>query len=257
MDFSRIQELHLAKQDKTLYERMRHELPDPKWLSIDCAYSGSDVPEEKIELILSVSPLESLSITIGTPYYYDQGPKSRNRFPLETIIQKHGLSLQSLSLNQRESEQPHLHRSMLSIANLSAIREACPKSTHLSLDIDRNETVGWVNATLNTITDINSLESVTLRLEIGTGLEHRDEGQVYWKPEAVSDQDPFREPRVSLGVAESLFRDLRRKKQGCALSKVEFVAGDFEDKPHSGPIYVLDWAEGRARNVRVRISRLR
>ena len=52
---------------------------------------------------------------------------------------------------------------------------------------------------------------------------------------------------MSLQVAENLFRDLQSKKRGSAFTRVDFVVGDFEDKPYSGPQYFPDWAEGRAR----------
>jgi hypothetical protein len=52
---------------------------------------------------------------------------------------------------------------------------------------------------------------------------------------------------MSLDIAKKLFKDLRTKKQGRELTKVEFVVGDFEDKPYSGPIYFPSWEEGRAR----------
>ena len=55
---------------------------------------------------------------------------------------------------------------------------------------------------------------------------------------------------MSLKVAETLFEDLRAKKKGRELNKVEFVVGDFEDKPYSGPIYSPYWDEGRARLFR-------
>ena len=55
---------------------------------------------------------------------------------------------------------------------------------------------------------------------------------------------------MSLDIANALFQDLRTKKQGRELTKVEFVVGDFEDKPYSGPIYFPSWDEGRARLFR-------
>ena len=116
---------------------------------------------------------------IGAPYYYASCLKNRTQFPLADILHNHGATLRSLSLKQRESEEPQLRRPMLSLADISAIHEACPNLSHLSLDIDRNETAGWPNATLDAITDIQTLESLTLRLEIGADLPLRRQWRVF------------------------------------------------------------------------------
>ena len=63
MEFSRIEELHLAQEESIFYQRMKDELLGLRRLSFDWGNSGSSVPEERIEFIRSVPPLESLSIT--------------------------------------------------------------------------------------------------------------------------------------------------------------------------------------------------
>ena len=248
MDFSQIEALHLEQEKPVFYEVMKDELPSLKHLSFDWRNSGPSVPQERIEFIRSVPPLESLSITIGVPYYYDDGPKNRTRFPLDDILDVHGRSLESLSLKQLECREPELRRPMLSVDDIDSIRESCSNLSHLCVDIDRNAAYGWPNHTFNAITNISSLASLTLRLEIGADLHTgREHGEYYWNEEGLGGQGPFREPRMTLEIAEQLFGDLRAKKQGEQLSKVDFVVGDYENKPYSGPLYFPEWDEGRAR----------
>lgn len=247
MDFSQIEELHLAQEEKTPYTRLKN-LTSLRHLSFDWGNSRPEVPEERVEFIRSVPPLESLSITIGPPYYYAEGIKNRTQFPLLTILETHGASLQSLSLKQREGQEAHLRRPMLSLTDLSAIQDSCPHLKHLSLDIDRNASTGWPNATFRAITQISSLDSLTLRFEIGADLHGRGEpGDYGWNPAGLDGAGPFREPRMSLEVAQKLFDDLWAKKVGEELRQVKFVVGDHEDKAYSGPLYFPSWEEGRDR----------
>ena len=249
MDFSQLEELHLAQEQKTFYERMRHELPGLRRLSFEWANSGPSVPEERISFIRSMPPLESLSIAIGSPHYYDEAVKNRTQFPLSAILERHGSSLQSISLRQGECHEANLRRPMLSVDDISAIRATCTNLKHLGLDIDRDEPTGWPNTTFEAITQMSGIESLTLRLEIGADLHEASEhGRHYWNPEGLNGAGPFREPRMSLEVAQSLFEDLRTKKVGEELKRVEFVVGDFEEKPYSGPVYFPSWEEGRVRS---------
>lgn len=246
MDFSQIEKLHLGQEDTLFYDRMKNELPSLRHLSFDWAHSGTHAPSERIDFLKSQPALESLSITIGASYYgcVDQ---NRTQFPLGDILSVHGPSLHSLTLTQRESQLPSHRRPMLSLPNITAIRRACPNLHHLALDIDRNASTGWPNATLDALTAIPSLTNLTLRLEIGADLHASDRGEYVFNPDGLQGPGPFREPRMSISVAETLFSGLQGKKVGRKLEKVEFVVGDFEDKPNIGPLYLPNWEEGRAR----------
>ena len=72
-------------------------------------------------------------------------------------------------------------------------------------------------------------------------------GDYGWNSDGLRGVGPFREPRMSSSVAEELFEYLRAMKHGRELKQVDFIVGDLEDKPYSGPIYVPYWEEGRAR----------
>ena len=52
---------------------------------------------------------------------------------------------------------------------------------------------------------------------------------------------------MSLNVSEALFADLRAQKQGNELQQLNITVGDYSEQSHMGPLYIPDWAEGRAR----------
>ena len=194
MDFSQIEELHLAQEEKVFYERMGKELPSLKRLSFDWSNSGDSIPVERIQFIESVPPLQALSIEISPPYYYSEEPKHRTRFPLEQILGKHGQTLQSLVLKQRECNEANLRRPMLSVEEIDAVGDSCPHLHHFGLDIDRDVSYGWPNKTFDALSRIQSLESLTLRLEIGADLHDTGEDGSYgWNPRGLDGPGPFRE----------------------------------------------------------------
>ena len=249
MNFSQIEDLHLAQEEKVFYQRMGNELPSMKKLSLDWRNSGTNVPQERVEFIQTIPPLESLSISIGAPYYYSQDAKHRTRVPLAEILETHGTSLQSLVLKQSETNEPKLRRPMLTVDDVNKIGTSCSNLQHLTLDIDRDASYGWPNATFDALTNMMSLESLTLRLELGADLHNLNEPGTYgWNVQGLSGPNEwFREPRVSMDVAETLFQELGAKKIGKELKKVVFEVGDIPDKPYSGPLYFPSWEEGRAR----------
>jgi hypothetical protein len=256
MNFSRIEDLYLAQEERIFYERMQTELPSLKKLSLAWVNSGSNVPQDRVEFIKSVPPLESLSISIGAPYYYSGDAKNRTRFPLTEILEIHGSTLKCLVLKQSETNEAKLRRPMLTVDEVNGIGASCPNLQHFTLDIDRDGSYGWPNATLDAVTNVTSLESLTLRLELGADLHDVDEWGAYGRnPQGLNGPNEwFREPRMSLEVAESLFRQLSAKKIGKELKRVVFEVGDIADKPYSGSLYFPSWEEGRARSFVCKLS---
>lgn len=249
MDFSQLEDLRLTQHSEVFYQRMGHELPNLKTLQMKWINSGVNVSTEKIEFLRSIPPLESLSISIGPPYYYGTGKKNRTLFPIQTVIDAHGESLQRLALTQMECSEPNLRRPMLPVDQIRSIGASCSNLSHLTLDIDRDASFGWPNATLEALTSIINLESLKLRLELGTDLhDHMEPGTYGSNPAGPgSPEDLVREPRITMNVAEAFFQDLRASKAGKELHRAEFEVGDIEEKPYSGPIYMPSWDEGRAR----------
>ena len=248
MDFTQLEDLQLAQDETLFYERMKHELPGLKRLSLDFGNTGSSMPQDRIEFMREVPPLESLSVRIGVPYEYAEGEKNRTRFPLAEIVESHCPALSSLSLHQGESHDPRLRRPTLSVDDLSYIRDSCPSLTHLGLDLDRDAQSGWPNVTLEALVQFQNLTTLDIGLEIGADLHGTGgRGDYDWNPQRLDDPGPFREPRTSLNISETLFAELRRMKQGRPLERVVFVVGDYTEKPYSGPLYFPMWEEGRAR----------
>jgi len=137
---------------------------------------------------------------------------------------------------------------MLCSKDISAIKMACPNLHHLGMDLDRNAKVGWPNKTIEAVLQTESLTALTFGLEIGAELHlDAERGQWAWNPEGLDGPGPFREPHMSLKVAEALFADLRAKKRGQELERAEFIVGDYTEVEHWGPLHVPSWEEGRAR----------
>jgi hypothetical protein len=260
MDFTKIQELHLAHVETLFYERMKFELPGLKHLSLEWANSGSAIPQEWLEFLRSMPPLETLSIHFGGPCAYTEQTPTRTAFPLETILKVHGRTLRNLSFHQAESSNPNSRRMMLSITDISQIEESCPNLSYLGLDLDRDASRGWPNATVNAIMRLKALTSLNIGLEIGEDLHSTHEQSDYdgyagYNPEGLGGPGPFREPRMSLEVSEVLFAEFRLIKQGRALERVEFTVGDYSEVPYDGPLFATWWVDGRARKFLCEVGR--
>ena len=248
MDWTKLEELNLQQEETLFYERMRHELPGLKRLSLQLGNTGSFMPQDRIDFLRGIPSLESLSIWIGSPYEYAEGEKNRTRLPLIEIVESHCPSLSSLSLHQGETHDPRLRRPMLSVDDLHYIRDSCPSLTHLGLDLDRDAHTGWPNSTFEALMQFRNLTTLDIGFELGADLHSTREPAAYDPAlQGLNGSGPFREPRMSLNVSETLFTELRRMKQGQPLQKVEFVVGDYTEKAYSGPLYFPMWEEGRAR----------
>ena len=70
-----------------------------------------------------------------------------NVIPLTTVL-RHGPSLKSLQLHERESIDLNVPRGLLKSEDVKAIRKACPKLQELTLDVDR-EMENWENEVEN------------------------------------------------------------------------------------------------------------
>lgn len=170
-------------------------------------------------------------------------------FPLAGILARHCPQLASLTLHQAESVIASKRRPMLSVENITAIRHACPDLTSLTLDIDRDAETGWPLETLDALASFENLTRLIVHLEIGADL-HRDDigaGELDWNPDGLDRGGPFREPRMNLTAAEALFAYIRERKKGNMLGNVDFIVGDYGDKPYMGPLAFPDWSSGRAR----------
>ncbi|KAK5115587.1 hypothetical protein LTR85_009758 [Meristemomyces frigidus] len=248
MDFTKLEELHLGNEQDLFYERMEHELPALKRLSLELRNTGATMPEQQTDFLREIPSLESLSIWIGAPWEYAAGDKNRTQFPLLEIIEHHCPTLRRLSLHQGETNNPAQRRPMLSLDDLSLIRTSCPELNHLGLDLDRDESTGWPNATLNAMLQFPNLTSLDIGLEIGADLHSANEpGDYDWDHQGLNGPGPFREPRMSLEVSETLFGDFRSNKQGMQLREVVFVVGDYTELSYMGPIYYPSWEDDRAR----------
>ena len=247
MDFSKIHTLALAQSDTLFYTEMARSLPSLRHLSITLGTRGSRVMPEALDFLRAVLPLESLSVRINGPFRnFDNGTVAdRAPFPFDLILERHGPTLRSLSLTQSELHTPGLHRPMLSIEDIDALGSAAPNISFLDLDIERNGS--WPYDTFQALASLPQLTSLKLNLEIGADLHNRDHGEYYFNPEGLDCSGPLREPRMSISVAEELSQWFDEKKVGYRLERLEFVVGDWQEKPYSGPLYLPSWEEGRSR----------
>ena len=241
MDFTQVEALEIDEDDYFCV-RMQHELPGLRNLTM---HVGSNLTDDARGFLEAIPPLEFLSLRAAAPYLYDPCKPNRTRFPLEALLARHGPALRNLRLHQDETENLDRRRLTFSPAEIRVIGAACPHLAHLGLDLDRNGT--WPNATLDALAALPQLQSLSLGLELGADVHRNEPGQYGWNWDGLDRGGPFREPLVSLNVSEALFADLRAQKQGKELRQLDIAVGDYSEKSYMGPLYLPNWADGRAR----------
>ena len=241
MDFTHVQSLEISEDDH-FCERMGRELPRLRDLTL---HGYANLTAAARAFLQEMPPLEALALRARVPSRYD-GCVRRAPFPLDALLARHGPSLRTLRLHQAETDDPTQRRLALRPSQIRSIGRACPHLTHLGLDVDRNES--WPNATLAALaTGLPQVQALDLNFEIGADLNQGADGRYYRNPDGIERGGRFREPRLSKDVAEVLFADLRRHKEGVELRWLNVTVGDFDQRPYHGPLYLPAWGEGRAR----------
>ena len=251
LDFSRLEQLHLAQNDDLFFTTMASNLSSLRSFSLSLRNSDASIPSSRLSFLRDLPPLQSLSIHVLAPYRaYSSNttaPPKRTPFPLDLILAHHGPTLRSLSLSQSESSIPDLHAPMLSLSSIAALKSSAPNLQSLTLDLDRDGEWPW--DVLRSIATLSNLTELSLNLEIGADLHAGDMhgGSYGFNRKGLDGKGPWREPRINGTMAEELSKWMADRKEGKRLEKVVFAVGDVKEKVYSGPLYFPPWEEGRGR----------
>ena len=241
IDWRHVESLEID-ENAFFFGRMGNALPALRNLTV---HLTANMFEEARGFLSLVPSLEALHLHVRAPNRFDKPVRNRTDLPLGIIRLWHRDTLRSLHLHQAESELLEHRRLTFNANQIHAIGDSLPNLTDLGLDLDRNGS--WPNATLNALITIPQLRTLSSGLEIGLDLHQGEQGEYDWNEQGLSGVGPFREPRVSLEVVEELFQDLRAAKVGRELLQLNVTVGDYSEESYSGPLYIPDWAEGRAR----------
>jgi len=104
-------------------------LQNLKHASLNLAYNYSpDFAAAASSYIENCAPLETLSLWTWMKIV-----------PLSTILSRHGPTLKTLQLHEREATRVSEPRGLLSAENIKSIRDACPRLKDLTFDMDRED----------------------------------------------------------------------------------------------------------------------
>jgi hypothetical protein len=129
LDFSKLESLKCSRgfvPDKSYFELAPTLLTSLKHVSLNFSYSkDADIAAAADNYLATCSPLETLSLWSWM-----------NIISLQSIL-KHGPTLKTLQLHERESTHMDVPRAELTSTDVADIRRACPRLRDFTMDIDR------------------------------------------------------------------------------------------------------------------------
>lgn len=166
---------------------------------------------------------------------------------LEQILDKHGRTLEELHLYSVEPWHGTDDVVFSNATQLAMIADKAPNIQKLSLSIDRNGT--WPRDTLKALSQIKTLSSVNIWLELVTGCM-KGEYSSPWSSNDLPCQNgsAFRSPKLNVGSATNAFKYLLKENNGGALRNVIFRIGDWE-RPWDGALFFPNWQYGKAGKI--------
>jgi hypothetical protein len=129
LDFSKLESLKCSRgfvPDKSYFELAPTLLTSLKHVSLNFSYSkDADIAAAADNYLATCSSLETLSLWSWM-----------NVISLQSIL-KHGPTLKTLQLHERETTDVDVPRTVLTSSDVADIRRACPKLRDFTMDIDR------------------------------------------------------------------------------------------------------------------------
>ena len=115
--------------DASYFKYAPQVLTNLKHVSLNLSYRSEDSKDLVPTYISETAPLESLSLWSWM-----------NTVPLDTILTRHGETLKTLQLHERETTADFgsERRRLLSVDDLKAIKDECTQLRDLTIDIDRH-----------------------------------------------------------------------------------------------------------------------
>lgn len=167
---------------------------------------------ERLRLVhRTASPLRNLSIS-GT----------RELLEMEPMLLKHGHTLRSLAIHEFEKDRAYQtgnitwRRPTIAVEELGHLHSMAPNLDSLSLDLHR-EHGNWPTEELNVLSTFDNLIDLTVHfsLEDPTRMTHANHCFSLSSPCLLPE---IMEPRLELGAARLMFRNLRQQQRSKASS---------------------------------------
>ncbi|KAI4281515.1 MAG: hypothetical protein L6R38_003641 [Xanthoria sp. 2 TBL-2021] len=180
-----------------------------------------------VSFIAGLPPLRNLSIS-GTGELLD----------MEPILLKHEHTLRSLAIHEFERDCAYQTgnktrtRPTMGVEELRHLKSAVPNVDSLTLDLHR-EHGHWPTETLNVLSTFDNLIDLTvhINLEDPTRMTHADP---CWAGPDSCMLPRLMEPRIDLGAAHFIFRNLRQRQHERRLQYFRLVAGDYARREGGG-----------------------
>jgi hypothetical protein len=162
LDFSKLESLKCSRgfvPDKSYFELAPTLLTSLKHVSLNFSYSkDANIAAAADNYLATCSPLETLSLWSWM-----------NVVSLQSIL-KHGPTLKTLQLHERESTHVDVPRTVLTSTDVADIRRACPRLRDFTMDIDR-EAHDWEqevnNQTIYAELALFTLDKLQLYFDLG------------------------------------------------------------------------------------------
>jgi hypothetical protein len=162
LDFSKLESLKCSRgfvPDKSYFELAQTLLTGLKHVSLNFSYSkDADIAAAADNYLATCPSLETLSLWSWA-----------NIISLQSIL-RHGPTLKTLQLHERETTDVDVPRTVLTSSDVADIRRACPKLRDFTLDIDR-EAHEWEqevnNQTIYAELALFTLDKVQLYFNLG------------------------------------------------------------------------------------------
>ena len=256
LDFSALESLKCSRgsvPDKSYFELAPTLLKSLKHVSLNFSYNtDADIAAAADNYLNTCSPLETLSLWSWM-----------NIISLPSIL-KHGPTLKTLQLHERESMHVNTPRRLLTAFDVAEIRQACPILRDFTMDIGHEEVS---NQAIYDELARFSLEKLQLYLELGITARMLNEGRAQSvlgdadelsESNSGSDESPPTK-RVKQNTAENPVRQAKHiwetifGQRRTGARALDIKIGEWERKPRMGyPPNWMKWEEANRSYLKLR-----
>ena len=249
LDFSALESLKCSRgfvPDKSYFELAPTLLKNLKHVSLNFSYNKDvDIAAAADNYLNTCSPLQTLSLWSWI-----------NVISLSSIL-KHGPTLKTLQLHERESTHFNTPRRLLTAYEVAEIRQACPLLRDFTMDIGNEEVSN--QAIYDELAHF-SLEKLQLYIELGIAAQILNEGRAQSilgdadelsESNSGSDDNPPSK-RVKQGTAENPVRQAKHiwetifGQRRTGARALDIKIGEWERKTRIG--YSSDWVKWEEAN---------
>jgi hypothetical protein len=225
-------------------------------LAINNCRNSEKIAENLPAHLRSLAKLESTDISfieaLPTNTLMDLTWVGRHKVgDLESILERHGTSLQRLEFRCNELSCP----SMRNKFNISSLPKLAQNITHISINIPRNGT--WPLRDLKTLAALPQLRSLKIYSQLQSECQRqKPEGysRAMWDymkengEEHCTGPERLHQPILDEATAEELWLHIKQGKTGGHLQNLTIRVGDWSPS-WGGPIYTPPWMESRQAEI--------